>query len=223
MAKKIVRTFLVALILLSAQKAAARIAGHFRNETLSDYITMSGGKIGEGGVNQTILAVEINSWHICGFYNFDFLSKQESEHDLGFGKKFADNKFSLDLSYQQKWLDGCQERAFEVKSEYNCPVKLSCVWTKVISEGLYYDWNRFYCEILKPFAAGAATFSPMLGTAYLNNYYAENGWAHITGGLSLEYSFMEKICFSSVIKYQEGLLSTKDSLFYGGVGIKLDF
>lgn len=211
------------LVVKSVYSEAAKLECNLSDEMVSAYITRSGGQIGDGVNNQATFTLGVGSLYGFGFDSYDFNAGRETEHDVGFGKVFKSEKILLDLSWQKKWLGNFREDALEAKAEYECPVKISLIWTKVISKGISSDWNRFYLEFKKPFNVGAVTFSPLISTAYLNNFYAEHGFAHITGGFSAEYPLAKNTRIFSAVKYQEGLIHSKKSLSYGGAGIRLIF
>ncbi|MFH0856355.1 MAG: hypothetical protein V1860_00460, partial [bacterium] len=208
------------LLIVNNYGEAVKLELGFSDEFVSAYLTKSGGKIGERAVNQSMLTLGLYQWYAYGWHNYDYEIGKWTEYDFGVGKWFALGNFTFDLSYQNWILEGFHEHVLETTVKYK---SASLIWSKPFTDGFYFDRNRVYFEIKKPFMVSAMTFSPTLGTAYLNNFYSEHGFAHITGGFSAEYSLAKNARIFSAVKYQEGMLRYKQSLIYGGAGIRLNF
>jgi len=219
---KIIAALLMAIILF-ALPCQAELSLTITENIISSYITKSGGKIGDGPVNQSMLLANFSGWYGYGWHNYNFKLSKMTEYDLVVGKWFAINNFIIDLSYQ-KWIGkNFRDDAVEASIKYNGQITALLVLDKIITEKLSSENNRFYFEIKKSFPIANFSITPTISTAYLNNFYNESGWAHITGGISGRYEFSKNFYLSAFIKYQTGFFSTKNSLAYGGTGLNINF
>ncbi|MFC1613551.1 hypothetical protein ACFL23_04435 [Patescibacteria group bacterium] len=206
---------------ISVINCHAEIKFILSEEIASACITMSGSKTGKGHVTQTLLYFDINSWYILGWHNYNLQLSDETERDLFFGKWFEVNNFIIDFRYKNCVIEG--ERIHELDGILKYGKIVSLILSKPCADGLTLDDNRFYIEIAYPFIFGNLTYQPIASTAFLNNFYTESGFAHITGGASGEYEFTKNISATGYLKYQHGLMDTKKSQLYGGGGMKVNY
>jgi len=224
------KQIVIAMVMLLVGVAAECGAVDFTfSETLaSDYFTKSGSRTGKGPVAQSMM--NISSW---GFYttlwnNYDFRLKKATENDITLGKKFITENsfgtFSADFSYIRQLLENSNENLLEANFKYKGFVTGSFIWTKLITEGFKSDHNRYHLELAKPIPIGKLTITPSVTAAYLDHFYnGSRGWAHVTARLKSEYEVSKHISIFAQINRQKGIMKNKESLFYGGGGIRYSF
>lgn len=221
------KNILIILLLVTIASPCDAIEIVVSDAVLSDYITKSGSRIGQGPVNQSSLSIVMWGWYgkICN--NHDFGLNKTTEIDLIAGKRmYIDSsvgKFSFDLSFQ-RWLEEKDnENILEVVAKHKGGLDVTAVWTKQISDGVGFDKNRLYLEIEKSLPVGKLVLIPSLATAYINNFYGGHGWPQVTARLRAEYEINKHVSFFAQVNGQKGLLPKKDDLIYGGGGVRMYF
>ena len=191
---------------------------------LSDYVNKSGS---HGGVpiEQSMVSLSSNGYYGCIWNNIDLEKGKLSETDYVIGKKISvDNAYgrlSADLSIQRWCVAGSSENMLELILKQNGPVCGSVIWTKQVTTGITSRKNRLYVELGKQAVFEGLTVTPSIATAYLDGFYATNGWAYVTGRVRAEYPVSGNISFIAQGNIQRGLIHKKDDLIYGSVGMKL--
>ncbi|MEI7749979.1 MAG: hypothetical protein WCJ25_03165 [Candidatus Moraniibacteriota bacterium] len=191
---------------------------------LSDYVNKSGS---HGGVpiEQSMVSLGANGYYGCIWNNIDLEKRVVSETDYVIGKRVTVDhtygRFSADLSIQRWCVAGSSENMLELVLKQNGPVCGSVIWTKQVTTGIASGKNRLYVELGKQAVFEGLTVTPSIAIAYLDGFYATNGWAHVTGRVRAEYPVSGNISFIAQGNIQHGLLHKKDDLIYGSVGMKL--
>ncbi|NTW13541.1 MAG: hypothetical protein HGA31_00730 [Candidatus Moranbacteria bacterium] len=191
---------------------------------LSDCVNKSGS---HGGVpvGQTMIGIESDGWYASVWNNVDLEKRVVSEIDYVIGKRVTVDhsygRFSADLSIQRWCVAGSSENMLELVLKQNGPVCGSVIWTKQVTTGIASEKNRLYVELGKQAVFEGLTVTPSIAIAYLDGFYATNGWAHVTGRVRAEYPVRKNISLSVQGNVQHGLIQKKDDVVYGSVGFKL--
>ena len=194
---------------------------------LSDYITKAGSRIGKGAMEQSFIEIGASGFYGQFWNYFNFSESKSIESDLILGTRFLKEncygKFGADMSAQRWFEEKTVENILELSLKYYGIVNSSMILTKQVPEGITDNKNRFYFELAKPLKLDKLVITPAISTAFLDNFYGSNGWAHVTGKLKVEYLFNEHISVFAQGNTQKALMHNKENVLYGSGGIKYVF
>lgn len=219
--KILVIVMVMLLISFSSNCQAAEIV--VSDALVSDFITKSGSKIGKGPVNQSLVSLSSDGFYFSVWNNYDFSEKRTTETDLVVGKKISLGKVSIDLNFQRRIEEGDDQNLLELGLKWKGAANCSMLWSRLVTDGLGSGKDLFYFEIGKPFFIGSLVLTPSVSSAYLYNYYATTGWAHVTARVRADYALSKNISVFAQASYQDGLMSKKLDFPYASGGVRVLF
>lgn len=212
-----------------------------KNTVASRYHTVTGFIMSDGPVNQTLVSLSKPNVFLEGdvldgyiWSNLDLKTGTVSEIDLGIDYTFpiAENFLGGKLTgYAElahwEYPDGRlgdNDKTLIGKLTYDGPITASVKATQLLTSGRGRSYELALSKPLELFNSEGTsiTLTPIVSTAYLDDFYDFNGISNVQAGVDLSVK-RDNMSFDAYIRQQEGLQKAFEDQTLFGIGVSFSF
>lgn len=197
--KKTLRTLCALGTILFPLKVNGEIKGNISSNISSSFIPpMVGVVLGTGPHLQNSLNLDIGKFSLYTWANTDLggnlgEGQEANEFDLGISyntniKKTKNSALSLRTGFERWKYTGDYDNVFFAGLDYNGLIDASFTAYQAIGHDETPSGRSFLAKVSKTLPiTRALSVTPRISSAYMNNFYGNEGLAHITIGTGLNY------------------------------------
>jgi len=234
---------LTAAALVTSTVNAQDFSGTLKTGIATDYVAKPGFVVGDGPVNQDLLALNYgpfsnflgtgNDWNISAFVwaNTDLNDGALNEIDTGFyasSSFFVENlkaRFGLEEWLYPSIPGASNDTVFRVGINYNDIFNADAEFTYLLT-GASKNGKMLYTSLSKPFRLHDKNvqvhLTPTLDLAITDDFFNTDGVQHVTPGLSLNVG-KGPLSLEGFIKKQFGTGNGIPNSLYGGVNARITY